>query len=251
MSDVVNLLSVERDSTGTLRISSEQIAEGSGVQHKNVLELISVNRDDFEAFGEVAFETRPGYNNAKVRVAMLNEQQATLLMTFQRNTEQVRRFKVALVKAFYEMAKALAAPALTGPELMATALIEAQATLQAKDKHIAELTPRAEAFDSFLATTGDVSVNEAAKILSRDRNIMTGEKRLRDWMHLNGWLYRDGDKKPRAYQTRVDQGLLAEKAQWHYHPETGEKVMDAPQVRVTAKGIDALAKALTSKEPAV
>ena len=33
-----------------------------------------------------------------------------------------------------------------------------------------KLTPRAEAFDSFLATTGDVSVNEAAKILSRDRN---------------------------------------------------------------------------------
>lgn len=53
------------------------------------------NRADFEDFGQVAFETRPGYNNSQVRFALLNEQQATLLMTFQRNTDQVRAFKKA------------------------------------------------------------------------------------------------------------------------------------------------------------
>lgn len=55
---------------GDLLVSSETIAEGSGVQHKNVLELINANHADFEDFGEVAFETRPGYNNAAVRLAM-------------------------------------------------------------------------------------------------------------------------------------------------------------------------------------
>lgn len=136
------------------------------------------------------------------------------------------------------------APALTGPQLMAAALIEAQATLAAKDEQLAIAAPKAEAFDAFLSTTGDYSVNEAAKVLSRHHDILTGERRLRAWMEANGWIYREGGK-PRAYQRRLDQGALDEKAQWHYHPETGEKVLDTPQVRVTARGIEALAKALT------
>lgn len=136
------------------------------------------------------------------------------------------------------------APSLTGPALMAAALIEAQATLEQQTKQLAAATPKAEAFDAFLATTGDLSVNEAAKVLSRHHDILTGERRLRGWMEANGWIYREAGK-PRAYQRRLDQGVLDEKAQWHYHPETGEKVLDTPQVRVTAKGIDALAKALT------
>lgn len=137
------------------------------------------------------------------------------------------------------------APQLTGPALMAAALIEAQATLAATTEQVAALTPRAEAFDAFLSTAGDLSVNEAAKILSRDHGILTGEKRLRDWMQGNGWIYRNEANEPRAYQRRVDQGALAERARWHHHPETGERVMDTPQVRVTAKGVEALAKALT------
>ena len=37
----------------------------------------------------------------------------------------------------------------------------------------------------------------------------------------------------------ADLERLAEKAQWHYHPRTGDKVIDTPQVRVTAKGLAA------------
>lgn len=111
------------------------------------------------------------------------------------------------------------------------------------EEQLAIAAPKAEAFDAFLSTTGDYSVNEAAKVLSRHHDILTGERRLRSWMEANGWIYRDGGK-PRAYQRRLDQGVLDEKAQWHYHPETGEKVLDTPQVRVTAKGIEALSKGL-------
>lgn len=118
----------------------------------------------------------------------------------------------------------------------------ARMVLEAEEQ-LAIAAPKAEAFDAFLATTGDYSVNEAAKVLSRHHDILTGERRLRSWMEANGWIYREAGK-PRAYQRRLDQGVLDEKAQWHYHPETGEKVLDTPQVRVTARGIEALAKAL-------
>ncbi|OCI31080.1 phage antirepressor KilAC domain-containing protein [Oerskovia enterophila] len=136
-------------------------------------------------------------------------------------------------------------PALNGPELLAHAVIEAHALIAANEAKILALTPRAEAFDAFLSTSGDLSVNEAAKILSRDNGILTGEKRLRAWMQANGWIYRNEADEPRAYQRRVDQGALAERARWHHHPETGERVIDTPQVRVTAKGVEALAKSLT------
>lgn len=44
---------------GVPTTTSMRIANGTRVQHKNVLELIRGNLADFEEFGGVAFETRP------------------------------------------------------------------------------------------------------------------------------------------------------------------------------------------------
>src|SRR5690606_9255471 len=92
---------------GEPRVSSEIVAERTEVQHKAVLQLIRNNAEEFEAFGQVTFEMRPGYNNAQVTVAHLNEQQATLLMTFMRNSPVVKAFKIELVRQFFEMRQAL------------------------------------------------------------------------------------------------------------------------------------------------
>ena len=132
------------------------------------------------------------------------------------------------------------APVLTGPELMARALLEAQSTIEAAEAEVKALTPKAEAFDVFLSTDGDYSINEVAKILSRDDNILTGEHRLRDKLLEWRWMYRDGRNKPRAMQSQVECGRLVEKAQFHFHPSSGEKILDAPQVRITAKGFTAV-----------
>lgn len=134
----------------------------------------------------------------------------------------------------------------TREQRIALALIESQKIIAEQAERLAIAEPKAEAFDAFLSTEGDYSVNEAAKVLSRDHDILTGETRLRAWMLTHRWCYRDAAGKPRAYQAQIDLGRLAEKAQWHYHPSTGERVVDTPQVRVSAKGIAALAKALTS-----
>jgi len=109
------------------------------------------------------------------------------------------------------------------------------------DQHaaLAIAAPKADAFDALLSTVGDYSVNEAAKVLARDHQIQIGEGRLRALLEEWKWVYRQSGK-PRAMQTQVDCGRLTEKAQFHYHPETGEKVLDTPQVRVTAKGVAAI-----------
>ena len=138
----------------------------------------------------------------------------------------------------------------TREQRIALALVESQQIITEQTERLAIAEPKAEAFDSFLSTAGDYSVNEAAKVLSRDHLILTGETRLRSWMLAHRWCYRDTSGKPRAYQAQIETGRLAEKASWHYHPSTGERVVDTPQVRVTAKGIAALAKALTADEDA-
>lgn len=75
--------------------------------HKNVIELIRKYTEHLMEFGPLAFETRvmraDGRGGEMGEVAFLNEPQSTLLVTFMRNSPNVINFKVALVKAFYEL----------------------------------------------------------------------------------------------------------------------------------------------------
>lgn len=108
---------------------------------------------------------------------------------------------------------------------------------------LAEAQPRAEAWNAIASADGDYSVGDAAKMLNRS-GIPTGPQRLFAQLEEIRWIYRGGDGKWRAYAERVEKGFLAEKAQFHHHPGTGELVLDAPQVRVTMKGIDKLRQRL-------
>ena len=77
------------------------------MKRKVVSDLIRRYKTDLESFGILRFK------NAKIisedgrgrpeKLYHLNEQQATLLITYLRNTEPVKAFKKALVKEFYAM----------------------------------------------------------------------------------------------------------------------------------------------------
>lgn len=90
------------------RVDSRLIAQQLGIQHKNALELLKKHRADFEQLGKVAFQTEPLPSGQTERLALLNEDQSYLLLTFSRNTAKVRALKVRLVKAFSEARKAAA-----------------------------------------------------------------------------------------------------------------------------------------------
>lgn len=85
--------------------TSLAISEGTGNEHRAVLQLIKTHESSLCEFGRVSFKMRPfetsGGTQIK-RVAVLNESQATLLMTLLRNSPRVVEFKVALVKAFFK-----------------------------------------------------------------------------------------------------------------------------------------------------
>lgn len=103
---------------GEARIDSRIVARELGNQHESVIKLVEDYRTDFEEFGMIRFQTEkarsgefsdlksgnPGRTKAKrgrpERFALLNEDQAYLLLTYARNTPEARRLKVNLVKAF-------------------------------------------------------------------------------------------------------------------------------------------------------
>lgn len=237
-----SLTIVQQGAQGDLFTTSEAIAEGAGVEHRAVLQTIAKYQDDFEGFGPVAFEMRKGSPLAHggfakaTRIAKLNEQQATLLLTYAKNTEQVRAFKVALVKEFDRMAKALAAPRELTLEEMTLQVIEGQKA------RIAELEPKAEFADTFLSANGDYDTRDAAQILKRDHGIVDiGQNRLRDWMQEHNWL----DAKRRPYQHKIDADYLRLKpSSFKFKRTNGEEQLADPQVRVTPRGVEALARAL-------
>ncbi len=102
MSEIVELSTVKNEA----RVDSRLLADRIVNQHKNVIALIDQYRSDFEEFGPIAFKTRKGEAlpqggfGKSTRFALLNEDQAYLLLTYSRNTPTVRALKVELVKAF-------------------------------------------------------------------------------------------------------------------------------------------------------
>lgn len=99
---------------GQALTTSEIIAQGVGIEHRAILQTLRNYKADFETFGILTFETQKPSDAFEMRrgcikekvVALLSEQQATLLVTYCKNTEVVRKFKVALVKAFYKARQA-------------------------------------------------------------------------------------------------------------------------------------------------
>lgn len=91
--------------------TDEIIASCAQVQRSTVTRLIRNHQKDLETFGKVGFEIRAleeSVTGQKEKLYHLNEQQATLLITYLRNTEPVKAFKKALVHEFYAMREEIA-----------------------------------------------------------------------------------------------------------------------------------------------
>lgn len=97
---------------------------------------------------------------------------------------------------------------LSGQELMAKALIEAQSVLAAKDKQIEEMKPKALFADAVATSHTSILVGELAKILKQN-GIDMGQKRLFAWLRENGFLIkRKGTDYNMPTQKSMDLGLF-------------------------------------------
>lgn len=97
---------------------------------------------------------------------------------------------------------------LSGSELMAKALIEAQNVLAAKDKQIEQMKPKALFADAVATSHTSILVGELAKILKQN-GIDIGQKRLFAWLREKGYLIkRKGTDYNMPTQKAMELGLF-------------------------------------------
>lgn len=125
-------------------------------------------------------------------------------------------------------------PALSGPELVARALIEAQNMLEEKDQQIKELAPKALFADAVAASSGSMLIREFAKELCQN-DYETGEKRLYEWFRNNGYLIssKTSDRN-RPTQYAIERGWF--EVTEHVVQAAGREPFVSTVTRITGKG---------------
>ncbi|WP_198116903.1 phage regulatory protein/antirepressor Ant [Massilia rhizosphaerae] len=235
------------------------IASGTANTHEAVIKLVRTHQKDFEEFGRVRFEIEPfetAGGQQKREIALLNEDQATLLITYMRNNMIVRQFKIALVRAFSEMRKELAARAMSNTPNFDDPIAMAEAWIAAKKEERAQ-SARAEQLEHQVAALAPAAaaleriadVDEAFCITDAAKHLQIGPHKLRDFLLQKKWMYpRTGKGGYVAYQPQIHSGNLVHKYGNYQDPETGERKQSA-QVLVTSKGITKLAEMLGTPQP--
>ena len=130
-------------------------------------------------------------------------------------------------------------PALSEDEIVHQALAITARRVEALTAQVAELEPRAEAWDELADAGTDYAVRDAAQILNR-AGIRTGPQRLFDTLGELRWIYRGEKNRWTAYARAVDAGYVRARAMPPYVNGDGELVPAAPQIRITARGLERL-----------
>lgn len=192
---------------GQLTTTSQIIAEGTESQHRAVLQLIKQNLTDFEEFGRVAFEMQPFETAGGVQtrtVAILNREQAMLLMTYMRNTQIIRDFKKRLIKAFVELEDRLNQPQWELPQTFSEALRELATTYE--EKELAESENR--------ALKGGRGIN--IKQFIKTYFVAPNERAFFEWFYFHGYLI---DGRLQNESGRAARSGSGPKLRWdHMHP---------------------------------
>ena len=181
----------------------------------------------------------------------MNEEQSALLLAYMRNSEIVRQFKKALIRDFFNMRRALAAPALPNfadPAAAARAWadeVEAKRALASKaaqlEHQVADQAPAVAGLKLIADASGSMCFRDAAATLNmRQCDLM-------DYLVSKKWGYeREGAVGYKAYRNRL-QALDLRYNTFPYESKTTGEPKARRQVRITNKGLAALAKMIAAE----
>ncbi|MFZ6773053.1 phage antirepressor KilAC domain-containing protein [Undibacterium sp. SXout7W] len=212
--------------TTTLTIASQTMND-----HASVIKLARTYQSDLSEFGLVGFEIQPRlsgqHGGGDAEYACLNEQQATLLLTYMRNSEIVRNFKKALVKAFYEMRKQVSPPSAIPTSFSAALRLaaEQQETIEQQNAKLEAAAPAVEFVEKYVDSTGLKSFRQVCKLLNVKENDFRAFLMARNIMYRLG-----GEWVP--YSHHIDAGRFVVKA------GTADSGHAFNSAKFTSKGIE-------------
>jgi anti-repressor protein len=227
-----------RDIDGELYADSRQVGYTLKIAHQSLIKVMSTHQD---RLGTIRFEIGSSFmrdgriNPNPEKYALLTERQAMIVLTLVRNSDQAVSAKVALVDAFQAMRKRLTEQP-TGANLLALAVIEAHKMLEAKDKQIEVLTPKAEFYDAVTGSTDTIDIGEVAKVLAiagmGRNNLFAKLRELKVLMENN-----------QPYQKHVDMGHFRTVESKYTKPD-GSTHINIKTV-VYQRGLDYIRKVVT------
>lgn len=122
--------------------------------------------------------------------------------------------------------------ALASPDF----LIQLATKLKEEQEKVKALEPKAKALDAFTDVEDRLLVREAAKVLSNSGTPVS-EKRLREWMANNNWIYKaNGSWHATARHCTAGHLVMAMSTK-HGTKTDGTKFAFPPTVRITRKGL--------------
>lgn len=220
-----------------LKTTSRVIAEKFGKEHQVVLrairDLIEKN-EDWGVHNFAPFKNNDLTGESTSHYEMTRDGYSMLVMGF--TGKKAMEWKIKFLEAFNAMEERLKTTAvLSGPQLMAAALIEADSTMKAQATQIEAMRGDVAALDQIEAMSGSLSVRPAAKVLG------IPEHRLKTWLQVNRWAFRQSGKGPlQAYTEKKNVGYLDHK-HGEYTKSDGEKGISIT-LMITPKGLIRLAK---------
>jgi phage antirepressor YoqD-like protein len=217
-------------------MSSREIAELTGKDHKNVVRDVRVMLQEL-ALDRLSFERiyKDSMNRDQTEYLLDRELTETLLTGY---SIPLRRRVIARLHELEQQQT----PRLPQNFAEALRLAADQAEqIEQQQMVIEQQAPKVEALRILSEAEGSVCITLAAKELGMKPG------KLFAWMRANRWLYRRSDNGPYvAYQPRIDSGHLCHKVE--AIPREGKPDKLFEQVRVTPKGLAKLAQLVGGDE---
>jgi anti-repressor protein len=129
---------------------------------------------------------------------------------------------------------------LNDPAFVRSALLSYSERIMGLEATVKTLEPKAEVHDRITESVSTLCIRDAAKTLQ------VQPSKLTTWLVMNRWIYhRAGKSGYLAYQDRIQSGYLVHKSTPYKDSVTGDDKI-SEQVRITGRGLTALAKHLTN-----
>jgi len=191
-----------------LVVDSRLIANRLGIEHENFMKTVVKYQTKIEQrFGVIRFESgkplKGSLGGRPEKFAYLTESQATTLMTFSKNTEQVVECKLDLVEAFWNAKAIIAGTTPKTPASFAEALrlaADKQEEIERQAALLEEQKPKVQAYDVFIDSDNWYTSQQAAQIIAVPK---FGQRNLMKWLREKKILTDDN----RPYQDWVNKGL--------------------------------------------
>lgn len=214
-------------------MTSREIAELTGKEHKNVLADIRKMLEDLgQTSAEFSADLPDSYGRPQAGYQLPKRE--TLILVSGYSVEM----RAKIIDRWQELEHAQLPDQVLIPQTLPQALRLAADLADQKAKAesaLAIAAPKAAALDMISAGEEELTVTQAAKVLGIKRDTLT------NWLHTNGWVYRQNGSWV-AHSQHIQNGRLRYK-EAHYTDQKTELPCIRPYCHITPKGLARLALA--------